>query len=172
MNTILAAVLIGSVGAAAMDVSVEEGARTTRVEAAFTAEATCSTAWRVLSDYDRLEEFVGSMKESSVERLGGVILVTQRATTGFLLAAKQVTVRLRIEETPGVRIEFVDLADEDFDWYAGAWSLAPSSGGCVVRYELQADRRFRAPKWLSRRVAQRSVRAMLADVKAEIERRP
>ena len=168
----MAAVLMGSFGAAAIDVRIEESKRATAVRASFTAAAPCPAAWSALTDYEGLPRFVSSMKESRAERRDdGFILLTQRARAGFVLAGKDVRVMLRVQEFSDRRIEFVDLSDRDFDWYAGSWELEPAQPGCLVRYELQADRRFSAPKWLSRAAASRNVRELLEDVKAEIERR-
>jgi hypothetical protein len=171
MNFFLAAVLIGSLRAAAMDVFMWEADKAMRISAAFETSAPCPTAWAVLTDYDGLPRFIRSMQRSRARYDGDILIVEQKARSGYLIAGKTMSVRLRVEETPMSSIEFVDLTGEDFNWYSGSWSLSPFDEGCTVRYDLRAELRSTPPRWLRRAVAGRDVRRLLEDVRGEMERR-
>lgn len=171
MITILAAVLVWSARAAAMDVFIGEADKAVEISASFETAAPCPAAWAVLTDYDGLPRFIRSMQRSRARYDGDVLIVEQKARAGYLLAGKTVSVRLRVAETPMRLIEFVDLTGKDFNWYSGSWSLAPFDEGCSVRYELRAELRSAPPRWLRRAVAGRDVKRLLEDVRAEMERR-
>src|SRR5688500_14248021 len=85
-----------------------------RVEGGFEVEASSAAAWAVLTDYDRIDEFVSSLRESRlVERSSGAAVVDQEALAGFLVFGREVRVRLRVEERAGEHILFEDTLRRD-----------------------------------------------------------
>ena len=63
------------------------------------------TVWAVISDYDRLAEFIPDMRSSRViRRDGDQVLVEQTGEFGFLFFRQPVEVRLAVSESPPRRI--------------------------------------------------------------------
>jgi carbon monoxide dehydrogenase subunit G len=63
------------------------------------------TVWAVISDYDRLAEFIPGMRSSRViQRDGDQVLVEQTGEFGFLFFRQPVEVRLAVSESPPRRI--------------------------------------------------------------------
>ena len=63
------------------------------------------TVWAVISDYDRLADFIPDMRSSRViRRDGDQVLVEQTGEFGFLFFRQPVEVRLAVSESPPRRI--------------------------------------------------------------------
>ena len=127
--------------------SSNEKAGVDEIKAQFFVDADQSTAWKVLSDYERIPQFVSSMKKSHIEETkDGDIYLCQEAEAGFLFITKRVHVLLRVHEVPGQSISFQDVSQKDFYFYQGSWNIDPGpQGGVTVTYHLQAQKNFDAP---------------------------
>jgi carbon monoxide dehydrogenase subunit G len=172
-----AAILLVLLGVAAPSFShdgawavVAQTSGTYRVEGGFEVEASSAAVWAVLTDYDRIDEFVSSLRESRVVERGlGEVLVDQEALAGFLVFGREVRVRLRVKELPRERIVFEDTLRRDFAAYAGSWRIAQEGEKVRVDYELAVRPAFRVPGFLTRRALQRTTRELLDDVRREIQ---
>src|SRR6202453_1559082 len=127
--------------------SSNEKAGVDEITARFFVDADRATAWKVLSDYERIPQFVPSIKKSHIEkRKDGDIYLCQEAEAGFLFITKKVHVLLRVHEIPGQRISFQDVSQKDFYFYQGSWNIDPNpNGGVTVSYHLLAEKNFDAP---------------------------
>lgn len=146
-------------------------ARTCRLEGRFEVAAPPATAWGVLTDYDRLADFVSSLEVSRI-RTGedGERLLEQTARGRVFVFSRSARVLLRLAERPPEEISFEDTLGQDFDHYSGAWGIAPIEGGSRITYQLDARRNFAAPGFLARGVMTRNVTALLTEVRDEILR--
>jgi len=117
------------------------------IKAQFFVNADQLTAWKVLSNYETIPQFVSSMKKSHIEEVkDGDIYLCQEAEAGFLFITKRVHVLLRVHEVPGQSISFLDVSQKDFYFYQGSWNIDPGSqGGVTITYHLQAQKNFDAP---------------------------
>lgn len=152
----------------------ESGAGGFKVEAGFWVSVSSETAWEVLSDYDRLAEFVPSLRSSKVlERRAGRVLLEQVAVGRVFAFSRRVRVVLELRETPFERIVFTDTAGEDFERYRGSWRIEPEHGSTRLRivYELEAKRRFAAPDFVASGVLRRNTRSLLRALRKEMLRR-
>ncbi len=142
------------------------------VEGGFDVGASSAAVWGVIADYERIPDFVPSMKTSRVRetRADGTVLVEQEAVGGMFFVSKRVHVLLEVERTPeGLR--FDDVAHSDFWIYAGGWDVRPEPGGTRVEYRLLAQPDFPAPGFLLRSAMRRGARDLLDEVRSEILRR-
>ena len=163
--------LAGSARAEAVTVSVQESDGTYSVSGEFVTDAPPRVAWSVLTDYDRLDAFVGGMRRSRSERdPDGRLVVRQTAAVGIFPLRKVVRVALEIAEDEGSRIVFSDVLKKDFDFYFGEWSLSSEAGGTRVSYQLQAAPKAFVP-FVGRGIAGRNARTLLSQVSAEMTRR-
>ncbi len=140
------------------------------VAATLAVPASSRCAWEVLTDYDRLAEFVPSMRASRVRRRGpAALLVDQEVEGRFLIFSRSLKVSLEVREDPGRRIDFRDVSGADFAEYAGSWRLEPEHDPVRISYHVRA--RPRVPVPIGRDgFFKVTVEAMLRDVRTEILR--
>lgn len=114
----------------------------------FHVEADPAVVWDVLTAYEQIPHFVGSLKKSHVEQDLGVyhFVLDQEFEGGFLFFTKRVSVRLDVHEVWYQRIDFADLDHKDFKLYEGCWTVKPVDGkNEEITYQLEAIPNFDAP---------------------------
>jgi hypothetical protein len=168
------AALSCGVGQAASPVSLafQEKNHIYDIDAAFDVAAEPSVVWDVLTGYEHIPKFVGSLKKSEVhEELGPYhFLLEQEFEGGFLFFTKRVRVLLDVHETWYQSINFTDLDHKDFAFYEGSWELTPDPGkGLRITYNLKAKQNFDAP--FAGDYMRGGVQELLEAVRREILRR-
>ena len=144
----------------AAEISVHATRHGERFEVGATAEidADAADAWKVLTDYDRLAEFIPGMKESRVvSRDGFKVVVDQRGEAGLLFFTFPMSVRLAIEEFPNDRIVSNAIAG-NFKELHGVYDLEARGARLRLRYEGTITPDFGVPPLIGTLV----VRAMVA----------
>jgi ribosome-associated toxin RatA of RatAB toxin-antitoxin module len=137
--------------------------------------ATPQQAWGVLTDYDRLAEFVPDLVSSKlVSRTTREAVVEQRSRSGFLFISQEVHLVLRIEEQPYSTLE-VALIEGDMKHYDAHWELQPVERdgiqGTLIVFSGALEPDFFIPPLIGRPIVQANVKRMVEAVVAEIERR-
>lgn len=149
---------------------IEDGGLYT-VSARFVVAGTADTAVAVLTDYERIPEFMPGVKTSVVrERKGDRVLVEQHALSKFLLFSKRVHLLLEVRQN-GRSIRFRDVAGDSFTRYEGHWQVSEDHGRTVVSYQLTAAPAFAVPGTLLRRLLKRDSGDMVTQLRREIARR-
>jgi hypothetical protein len=166
--------LTSGVGFAADTVSLnfQNNGGTYDVEASFPVTANCAVAWDVLTDYDHLPQFVGSLKRSHIEEYWGRshFLLEQEFEGGFLFVTKRVRVRLDVRETRCELIRFEDVGHLDFEFYKGFWKIhSDPNGELTVSYSLKAQQNFDEP--FAGDYMKGGIKDLLDSVRREILRR-
>ncbi len=96
-------------------------------------------AWSVLTDYDRLAEFVPDMHLSRrISKPGEPTRVHQRGEKTWLLIDTPFEVVLLMHETPYTRIYFRQLSGTLKDMY-GEWRLLPLADGVRITYMARLE---------------------------------
>jgi hypothetical protein len=140
-----------------------------QIEGSFRVQAPKGVVWRVLTDYDRLGEFVSSIRRSTVTaRHTDHLILEQEGTGRVLLVTKSIHVRLVVREQVEAVIAFKDILGISFHDYAGTWRMSEADGLVTVSYALRARPAFRAPGFLARKTMRESVRDLLDEVRLEI----
>lgn len=144
-----------------------------QIEGSFEVPASSEAVWDVLADYERIPQFVKSMRSSRVRerRADGSLLLEQDATGGMFFVSKTVHVVLEVRRQAG-RLDFNDVDHRDFWIYSGGWSTNEGPDGTRVNYSLLAQPDFPAPSFMMRGVMRRGARELLEQIRAEILRRP
>jgi hypothetical protein len=171
---VAAALVAGAVHAQAAPAVLvsSHGSAELRVEGRCRVAAPLSIAWDVLTDYDRIDEFVGSMRESRIRERGeGRALVEQVAVGRLLIFSRRLHVLLDVREEPDAALHFEDRLGRDFLAYRGSWRLLPQGDQVEIVYRLAARPAFRVPDLVARSLFRRAVTGLLAEVEAEILRR-
>jgi ribosome-associated toxin RatA of RatAB toxin-antitoxin module len=170
--------LVLPAGAQAAEISVQ----TTRHGDSFEIEATAeievdvADAWKVLTDYDRLADFIPGMQESRVvSRDGFNVVVDQRGEASLLFLTFPMRVRLAIEERPYERIVSTAIAG-NFKELHGVYHLQPRGAKLQLRYEGKFTPDFVFPPLLGtlivRTTAERRFSAMVHEIEKARRREP
>src|SRR5262245_11907362 len=153
-------------------VHVTRGASGLEVDARCVVRAPASIAWAVLTDYDGIDRFVSSMRESRIAGRGDHhVLVEQVAVSRLLLFRRRFHATLFVEEVPPTTIRFEDVLGRDFESYRGEWRIEEQPDGATIVYRVAAQPHTSVPDFLARGLFRRTARDLLAQVRAEIERR-
>jgi len=137
--------------------------------------ATPERAWEVLTDYERLPEFVPDLVAARVlSRNGNVVRMEQKSSAGFLFMAHTIRMLLQIEEVPCATID-VAMVEGDMRRYDTHWDLEPvgqgSAAGTRVTFSGVMEPAFFVPPLFGRSVVEVNLRRTVEAVVAEIERR-
>jgi len=122
-------------------------------------------AWSVLTDYDRLADFVPDMQLSRrISRPGEPTRVHQRGEKTWLVLDTPFEVVLLMHETPYTRIHFRQLAGTLKDMY-GEWRLLPLPEGVRIAYAARLEPGLLSPRvpgdgWLIEADIQRMLEAI------------
>ena len=160
----------------AMGQAAEISVQTTRhgdsfeVEAVAEIDADMVDAWKVLTDYDRLAEFIPGMQESRVvSRDGSNVVVDQRGEAGLLFFTFPMHVRLAIEEFPNDRI-VSNAISGNFKELHGVYHLEALGAGLRLRYEGTFTPEFDVPPLIGTLVVRSTVERRFNAMVREIEK--
>lgn len=150
----------------------EEGRGVYTLRGSFTVQAEPSNVWKVLTDYGQMGDFIPSVRTSVVKKEGtDSILVSQETTSWFLAIPKKTRVMLQVQEAPFDRIDFVDVAQHDFEHFKGSWQVEKTANGTRVDYTASAKPKIYLPVW-GRSIGLDMVKGLMRDLRKEIIRRP
>jgi ribosome-associated toxin RatA of RatAB toxin-antitoxin module len=157
--------------ATAADISVQATRDGEAVEMEAVAEITAglARAWEVLTDYNRLSQFVPDLRESRVvSREGAKAVVEQKGVARFLFFTYPIEVRLAVTEYPRQRIESQAIAG-NFRELRSVYTLEAREGGVRLRYQGRLVPDFELPLFHTY-VLKSNVEATFRAMVEEIER--
>lgn len=138
-----------------------------RVEVAASREL----AFAVLTDYDRMADFLPGMLASEVvARNGNSVVIEQSADEGVFFFKQRVDVRLAIEELPPRRLTIRALAGS-FKELTGIYELTRMPDHTLIEYRARFLPDFKLPPMIGMYAVQRSLERHLAAMAEEIVRR-
>lgn len=153
------------------EIAVIEAAGICRVSAAFTVPASPRIVTAVLTDYERIPEFMPDVKTSQVlERSASGLVVEQEAAAKFMMFSKRIHLVLEVSEDGG-SIRFRDRCGKSFAQYEGTWRLSGTEDATTVSYELTARPLFDVPGFVLKRLLKRDAALMIERLTAEITAR-
>ena len=144
------------------------------VSASGFARATPEQAWRVLTDYDELADFVPDLTSSRViSRDGREAVVEQRSEVGILFVTHAIHIVERITEQPFSAID-VAMVSGNMKRYRAHWDLAPSSqngvSGTRIIYSGMMEPDFFIPPVIGESIVQANMKKMVEAVIERIDR--
>jgi ribosome-associated toxin RatA of RatAB toxin-antitoxin module len=170
---VLLLALLASASAAGAEIAVN----VTRHGEAFDVEAsadfpgTVARTWQVLTDYERLSEFVPDMRTSHVvSRSGNQAVVEQKGEARVLFFSYAIDVRLAVTEYPYERVSSRAVAG-NFRDMRGTYSLEAGQGRILLRYTGHMVPDFFIPPLIGTLAWKRNVEASFRALVDEIERR-
>jgi hypothetical protein len=141
------------------------------VTARVSVEVGRATAWAVITDYNRLGEFVPDMDESRiVSRAGEPTLVQQTGAWNLLGIRLPVRVVAQVEEDPMRSVRFHSISG-NVRVENGEWSIADEGDGVAITYHVECTPEFWVPPILGTMMMRRDVQTKLEHVAREMLRR-
>ena len=139
--------------------------------AAFAVSEPPQTVIAVLTDYERIPQYMPDVQVSKVlERTAAGAVVEQQAVSRFMLFSKVVHLLLDVREEAGA-IRFRDRCGRSFVSYEGAWLISQHDSLTVVDYHLIAKPSFEVPGFVLKRLLKRDAAQLIDRIKAEITAR-
>ena len=125
-------------------------------------------AWGVLTDYDRLAQFIPGMQESKVvSRTGSTVIVDQRGDATLLFLTFPMRARLEIQEHPFESVVSNAISGNFKDLH-GEYHLHAAGSGMLLFFNATFTPDFSFPPLLGtlivRSAAQRRFAAMVAEI--------
>ena len=157
--------------ASAPRIAVVETGGVYRVSAAFDVPSPPANVAAVLTDYERIPEFMPDVTTSQVlSRSAAGLLVEQQAIARFMMFSKSVHLVLEVKEDGG-GLRFRDRCGKSFASYEGSWRLTATGAGTAVVYELAAKPSFDIPGFVLKRLLKRDAALLIERLKVEIASR-
>lgn len=168
---ILCIISVRAGAATGIEVSTHLDGEALIVEARADLDATAGQAWDVLTDYDRLSEFIPDLVVSRVvERQGQRVVVEQRGRVAFLFFRHDVNLRMEIDEHPPIEIVARAL-EGSFQEMTGRYRIEPAQSGLRLQYSGRFVPSFGMPRALGMAALKRAVEKQFGAMVNEIERR-
>ncbi|MEO8005246.1 MAG: SRPBCC family protein [Betaproteobacteria bacterium] len=149
-----------------LEVSRQDDTFDVRAEAEIDADPIA--AWGVLTDYDRLAEFIPGMQESKVvTRTGSTVIVDQRGDATLLFLTFPMRARLEIQEHPFESVVSNAISGNFKDLH-GEYHLKIAGTGMILIFKATFTPDFSFPPLLGtlivRSAAQRRFAAMVKEI--------
>lgn len=111
---------------------------TRRLAAQLALPVAPEAVWGVLTDYERLPDFIPNLERSSlVERRGDVVVLEQVGSQRFVGLRFTASVRLQLQERQEEGILDFEMLAGDFRRFQGTWTVQNAADqGVRLRYEL------------------------------------
>ena len=165
------AALTAGVASADPEVGVTRERDVFRVHAAALVAVDVKTAWQVLTDYNRLAEFVPGMRLSRVlSNAGEPLRVEQDGDVGVLFFNRAFRIILEIEERPFERLAFHG-AGGDIKHMEGEWRLRAEGPSVRVEYDVQLEPDFWVPPLLGTALMRHDIKKNFEGVIKEMQKR-
>ncbi|WUR13466.1 SRPBCC family protein [[Empedobacter] haloabium] len=142
------------------------------VDANGTVQAPLPTVWRILTGYDRMEEFVPDLVSCRVlSRNGNEVIIEQFGTARFLFMSRSIHLIVRATEQPMSSID-IDLISGDMKHYESRWELVPvpETGGTRVIYTGRMMPNFYVPGILGTNIIRGDIERMMGAVLARLDK--
>lgn len=142
------------------------------VAASGTVHAAPEVVWKILTDYERMPEFVPDMHKSKVvSRYGNLAVVEQYGEARFLFFKRPIYLVVNVTEQPISTID-IALVTGDMKTYTCRWELVPipETGGTRIVYTGKLVPKFYVPGMLGSNIIRSDIEKMMAAVLARLDR--
>jgi len=157
--------------AAEIHVNTTRHGDTFEVQATAVIQVDVAEAWKVLTDYERLTEFVPGLQESKVvSRNGSNVVLDQSGEAHLLFFKFPMRVRLAITEFPRSRVVSTAIAG-NFRQMQGIYRLEAQGKGMQLRYEGSFTPDFDFPPFFGTLLVRSTLEKRFAAMGHEIEKR-
>ncbi|SFU46375.1 SRPBCC family protein [Pseudoduganella namucuonensis] len=141
------------------------------VDASGAVQAPIAAVWKILTTYERMDEFVPDMTSCRVlSRNGNEVIIEQFGTARFLFMSKSIHLIVRATEQAMSSID-IALISGDMKHYESRWELAPlPDGGTRVVYSGKLMPNFYVPGVLGTNIIRGDIERMMNAVLARLDK--
>jgi carbon monoxide dehydrogenase subunit G len=128
--------------------------------------------WRILTDYERMAEFVPDLQRVRVlSRSGDAAVIEQIGEARFLFFRRAIRLVVQAHELPISQID-ISLVDGDMKVYRCTWQLSavPETGGTRVAYSGTVAPKFYVPGMLGSNMIRADIEKMMTAVMRRLDR--
>jgi ribosome-associated toxin RatA of RatAB toxin-antitoxin module len=142
------------------------------VQASGAVMAPPAAVWKILTNYERMPEFVPDLQTTRVvSRHGNEVIVEQLGTARFLFVRRDIRLVVRVTEQP---ISVIDIAliTGDMKQYNCRWELIPipETGGTRIVYSGRLVPDFYVPGIVAASMVRSDIERMMTAVLARLDR--
>lgn len=170
LRTLIALCLWASLEVFAADVVVQatRDGDVLLIEATADFEGSVAQAWQVLTDYERLQDFIPNLRLSRViERRKGVVTVEQKGDARLLIFSYPIEVRLAINEFPPAKVVSRAVGG-NFRAMSSVYTLEGKQGKVRLHYSGRMTPDFFVPPligtWILRRHVYETFGALVDEI--------
>ena len=141
------------------------------VNASGSVQAAPAAVWKVLTNYERMPEFVPDLQSSRVvARMGSEVVVEQFGVARFMFMSRDIHLLVRVTEQPTTAID-IGLIAGDMKVYSCRWELVPlAGGGTRINYTGKMVPRFYVPGFLGANIIRSDIHKMMTAVLARLDK--
>lgn len=142
------------------------------VSASGTVAAPPAAVWKILTDYERMPDFVPDMHTSRVlSRSANRVIVEQYGVARFLFIRRDIHLIVQVAEQPMSVIE-ISLVAGDMKLYNCRWELVPlpETGGTRILYSGKISPKFYVPGMLGSNLIRSDIERMMSAVLERLDR--
>ena len=159
-----------------LDVNVKrvdtEDMKVYEVAASGTVAAAPAAVWKILTDYERMPDFVPDMQASRVlSRNANHVIVEQFGVARFLFFRRDIHLVVQVVEQP-ISVIDIGLVTGDMKLYNCRWELVPipETGGTRILYSGKLSPKFYVPGMLGSNLIRSDIERMMHAVLARLDR--
>jgi ribosome-associated toxin RatA of RatAB toxin-antitoxin module len=133
------------------------------VAASGTVQATQAQVWKILTDYERMPDFVPDLKSARIlSRTGPQAVIEQKGVASFLFISRDIHLVVQATETPMASID-IGLVSGDMKVYQCRWEVTPvpETGRTRITYTGKLVPRFYVPGMLGATVIRGDIEKMM-----------
>lgn len=142
------------------------------VNASGNVRATPEAVWKILTDYEKMPEFVPDMQKSRViSRAGNLAVVEQFGEARFLFFRRPIYLVVNVAEQPMTVID-IALVTGDMKVYQCRWEMVPlaETGGTRIVYTGKLVPKFYVPGMLGANIIRADIERMMTAVLERLDR--
>ncbi|WP_426194662.1 SRPBCC family protein [Massilia sp. DWR3-1-1] len=167
---------VPALAAAPLELTVErvagaDGGKLYRIASSGTVAATPAAVWRILTDYNRMAEYVPDLKSARVvAREGDKVTIEQHGAARLLFFSRDIHLVVQVHEQAPNRLD-VSLVDGDMKVYRCSWELTPlADGGTRLVYHATIEPKFYVPGMVGASLVRQDIARMMAAVLLRLDR--
>jgi ribosome-associated toxin RatA of RatAB toxin-antitoxin module len=153
-------------------VDSDDGGKMYQIASSGTVAAAPAAVWRILTDYNRMADYVPDMKSARVvERDGNRLVIEQHGVARLLFFSRDIRLVVQVREQAPGRID-VSLIDGDMKVYRCRWEIVPvaATGGSKVLYTATIEPKFYVPGLIGASLVRKDIARMMQAVLARLDR--
>lgn len=135
------------------------------VAASGSVKASPAAVWKVLTDYERMPDFVPDLKTARVlSRAGNGAVLEQTGVAHFMFLSRAIRLVVNVHEVPMSAID-ISLVSGDMKMYDCRWQITPlADGGTQIDYSGQMVPKFYVPGVMGSNMIRRDITRMMQAV--------